>query len=91
MIAGQGICDESNNEIMLFRDNEIKVMRDMIIEKDLYINGTIVSMNTETTIKYELQEVPVNFSEFINLYNVEMNKMKEELIELRRMYYDLHP
>lgn len=58
---------------------------DVIIEKDLYVNGTIVYNNMEINLSKELQNVPIDFQEFINKYN----KTNKEIKELQKQVNEI--
>lgn len=53
---------------------------DVIIEKDLYVKGTTFFNNTKVTVNEEIQNVPIDFQEFIDTYN----KTNKEIKELRK-------
>lgn len=58
---------------------------DVIIEKELYVNGTIVYNNMEINLSKELQNVPIDFQEFINKYN----KTNKEIKELQKQVNEI--
>lgn len=58
---------------------------DVIIEKDLYVKGTTVFNNTKVTVNEEIQNIPIDFQEFIDIYN----KTNKEIKELQKQVNEL--